>query len=96
MTWVYTQQIIVSLKMFNLQVNYENSYLKYEQDNHRQTIVNYIDFTLKGILQQAITDNEYWRLRDSNNNSTGANGWYPSNIVTFVDNHDTLGLSVAI
>ena len=82
-------------------MNYNNTYLEYNQNNHRQVIVDYIDktrgkfhmfdFTLKGILQQALNANEFWRLIDHKGNITGANGWYPSNIVTFVDNHDTLG-----
>lgn len=82
-------------------MNYHHTHLEYNQNNHRQGIINYIDktqgkfhmfdFTLKGILQQAINAHEFWRLIDHDGNVPGANGWYPSNIVTFIDNHDTLG-----
>lgn len=82
-------------------MNYESSYLSHYQDNHRQSIVNYIDkthgrismfdFTLKGILQEALNKNEFWRLCDYANNPPGVNGWYSSNTITFIDNHDTLG-----
>lgn len=83
-------------------MNYdESSFLSHYQDNHRQAIVDYIDrtngrinmfdFTLKGILQEAINKNEFWRLCDYANNPPGVNGWYSSNTITFIDNHDTLG-----
>lgn len=82
-------------------MNYTDAHLEYDQDRHRQGIVDYIDasggkfnmfdFTLKGILQQALNAGEFWRLRDSRGNMPGANGWYASNVVTFIDNHDTLG-----
>lgn len=82
-------------------MNYTGSYLDYDQDKHRKQIVNYIDgidqpvhmfdFTLKGILQEAITKNEYWRLQDSQGKSPGVSGWWPERSVTFIDNHDTLG-----
>lgn len=83
-------------------MNYdENWNLSYDQNSHRQTIVDYIDktygrinmfdFTLKGILQEAIDKNEFWRLCDLNQKPPGVNGWYSSNAITFIDNHDTLG-----
>lgn len=64
---------------------------------HRQQTVDWIDatggksaafdFTTKGVLQAAV-NNQYWRLR-INNAPPGVIGWWPSNSVTFVDNHDT-------
>jgi alpha-amylase len=66
---------------------------------HRQLIMNWInatgnrsgafDFTTKGILQQAVQYNEFWRLRDSQGKPQGAVGWWPEKSVTFIDNHDT-------
>jgi alpha-amylase len=66
---------------------------------HRQQIINWIDatggssaafdFTTKGLLQQAVQYNEYWRMRDSNGKPAGVIGWWPARSVTFVDNHDT-------
>lgn len=68
-------------------------------DAHRQLLMNYIDgtggscaafdFTTKGLLNQALSTNEYWRLRDSAGRPAGAMGWYAQKSVTFVDNHDT-------
>lgn len=82
-------------------MNYEGEYLMNNQNNHRQEIVDYIDkthgkfdmfdFTLKGVLQEALNRHEYWRLCDERNLLPGVNGWYASNAVTFIDNHDTLG-----
>ncbi len=66
-------------------------------DAHRQQLVNWIDdtqgtstafdFTTKGILQQAV-NGELWRL-SNNGGAPGLIGWWPSNSVTFIDNHDT-------
>lgn len=82
-------------------MDYEGDYLMNNQNNHRQEIVDYIDktngkfnmfdFTLKGVLQDALNNQEYWRLCDERNLLPGVNGWYASNAVTFIDNHDTLG-----
>lgn len=68
-------------------------------DAHRQLLMNWIDatggrsgafdFTTKGILQQAVQYNEFWRLRDSAGKPSGAIGWWPAKSVTFIDNHDT-------
>ena len=68
-------------------------------DPHRQLIMNWIDatggnsgafdFTTKGILQQAVQYNEFWRLKDSAGKPAGAVGWWPAKVVTFIDNHDT-------
>jgi alpha-amylase len=68
-------------------------------DAHRQQLMNWIDatggrsaafdFTTKGILQQAVQYNEFWRLKDSTGKPSGAIGWWPARSVTFIDNHDT-------
>eukprot|EP00252_Welwitschia_mirabilis_P016295 TRINITY_DN3595_c0_g1_i1.p1 TRINITY_DN3595_c0_g1~~TRINITY_DN3595_c0_g1_i1.p1 ORF type:complete len:419 (+),score=77.94 TRINITY_DN3595_c0_g1_i1:182-1438(+) len=73
-------------------------HLDYNQDSHRQRIINWIDgtsglsaafdFTTKGILQEAVKG-EWWRLRDRNGKPPGVLGWWPSRAVTFIDNHDT-------
>lgn len=82
-------------------LDYNNTYLEYNQDSHRKDIINYIDnidgdvhmfdFTTKGILQEAIIKNEYWRLKDSESKPPGVAGWWSHRAVTFIDNHDTLG-----
>lgn len=66
---------------------------------HRQLIMNWInatggksgafDFTTKGILQQAVQYNEFWRLKASDGKPQGAIGWWAAKSVTFIDNHDT-------
>lgn len=68
-------------------------------DAHRQALCDWLDsvngevrvfdFTTKGILQQAVSTGEYWRLEDSNGLPAGLIGWWSANAVTFVDNHDT-------
>ncbi|BBM99917.1 alpha-amylase [Marchantia polymorpha subsp. ruderalis] len=72
--------------------------LEYNQDAHRQELVNWVDatggystafdFTTKGILQQAV-NGELWRLRDPNSKPPGMIGYWPEKSVTFIDNHDT-------
>ncbi|XP_066347137.1 probable alpha-amylase 2 isoform X2 [Miscanthus floridulus] len=72
--------------------------LNYNQDSHRQKIINWIDstgglcaafdFTTKGILQEAVKG-ELWRLRDPEGKPPGVMGWWPSRSVTFIENHDT-------
>ncbi|MBM7118686.1 glucan 1,4-alpha-maltotetraohydrolase domain-containing protein [Archangium primigenium] len=66
---------------------------------HRQQLMNWIDaaggksavfdFTTKGLLQQAVQYNQFWRLKDSEGKPAGAIGWWAAKSVTFVDNHDT-------
>lgn len=66
---------------------------------HRQLLMNWIDatggksgafdFTTKGLLQQAVQYNEFWRLKDSAGAPAGAIGWWAAKSVTFIDNHDT-------
>ncbi|XP_052488505.1 probable alpha-amylase 2 isoform X4 [Gossypium raimondii] len=78
--------------------NYSGSVLEYNQDSHRQRIINWIDatgqlssafdFTTKGILQEAVKG-QFWRLRDPQGKPPGVMGWWPSRAVTFIDNHDT-------
>ncbi|XP_031477721.1 probable alpha-amylase 2 [Nymphaea colorata] len=73
-------------------------HLDYNQDSHRQRIINWIDrtgglcaafdFTTKGILQEAVKG-EYWRLSDPHGKPPGVMGWWPSRAVTFIENHDT-------
>ncbi|XP_022997780.1 uncharacterized protein LOC111492635 [Cucurbita maxima] len=77
---------------------YEHGNLCYNQDAHRQRIVNWInatggtssafDVTTKGILHSAL-HNQYWRLIDPQGKPTGVVGWWPSRAVTFLENHDT-------
>lgn len=77
---------------------YEGGNLCYNQDAHRQRIVNWInatggtssafDVTTKGILHYAL-HNQYWRLIDPLGKPTGVMGWWPSRAVTFLENHDT-------
>lgn len=47
------------------------------------------DFTTKGILNDALANGNYWRLKDTSGSPAGAIGWWPAMSVTFVDNHDT-------
>jgi alpha-amylase len=66
---------------------------------HRQLIMNWIDatggksgafdFTTKGLLQQAVQYNEFWRLKDAAGAPAGALGWWAAKSITFIDNHDT-------
>ena len=66
---------------------------------HRQAIMNWIngtnnscgafDFTTKGLLNDALANGSYWRLKDAQGKPQGALGWWPAMSVTFVDNHDT-------
>lgn len=76
-----------------------NNELEYNQNSHRQRIVDWIDksgqqstafdITTKGILQEALTNKEYWRLADVDNKPPGVIGWWSEKSVTFIDNHDT-------
>ncbi|MCO5584846.1 hypothetical protein L7F22_038778 [Adiantum nelumboides] len=77
---------------------YEGGNCSYDQDAHRQRIVNWLnatggtssafDVTSKGILHSAL-HNEYWRLIDPQGKPPGVMGWWPSRAVTFLENHDT-------
>lgn len=78
---------------------YEGSTPHYNQDGHRQRIVDWIDaagtlstafdMTTKGILHAVFERGEYWRLRDGAGRAPGLVGWWPSRAVTFLENHDT-------
>lgn len=78
--------------------SYNGAQLDYNQDNHRQRIINWIDktgmscaafdFTTKGILQEAVKG-ELWRLKDSQGKAPGVIGWWSSRSITFIENHDT-------
>ena len=82
-------------------LDYERETVCYNQDRHRQDITDYInstndkflafDFTTKGILQDALYANEYWRLADKYNQPPGVLGWWNDKAIGFIDNHDTLG-----
>lgn len=79
-------------------MNYGSNGLEYNQDSHRQQLVNWVDstggnstafdFTTKGILQEAV-NGSLWRLRDPNSKPPGMIGYWPEKAVTFIDNHDT-------
>jgi alpha-amylase len=68
-------------------------------DANRQAIMDWIngtnnscgafDFTTKGILNDALANGNYWRLKAADGKPQGAIGWWPAMSVTFVDNHDT-------
>ncbi|KAI3779245.1 hypothetical protein L2E82_08872 [Cichorium intybus] len=80
-------------------LNYTYGEMDYNQDSHRQRIVDWInatngtagafDVTTKGILHSALERCEYWRLSDSKGKPPGVVGWWPSRAVTFIENHDT-------
>jgi alpha-amylase len=79
--------------------SYTDGVLNYNQDNHRQRTVDWcdktggtcaaFDFTLKGVMQEAVSRNEYWRLSDSKGRPPGVLGIWPSRAITFLENHDT-------
>ena len=78
---------------------YDYDQPQYNQDSHRQRIVNWIDdagglagafdVTTKGILHAAFERQEYWRLSDERGQPPGVLGSWPSRAVTFIENHDT-------
>ena len=69
-------------------------------DAHRQALASWLDsvsgevkvfdFTTKGLLQEAVNKEEYWRLEDSSGAPSGLIGFRPVSAVTFTDNHDTV------
>jgi len=77
--------------------NYSDGVLNYDQDSHRQRTIDWcdrsaagaFDFTTKGILQEAVSRNEYWRLVDKMGRPPGAMGLWGARAVTFLENHDT-------
>lgn len=80
-------------------MSYKDGVLDYNQDAHRQRTINWcdstggtcaaFDFTTKGILQEAVSRMEYWRLVDPEGRPPGVMGMWPSRAVTFLENHDT-------
>ncbi|RKH47400.1 carbohydrate-binding module family 20 domain-containing protein [Corallococcus sicarius] len=68
-------------------------------DNWSQQIGNWVtanggtcaafDFSTKGLLNDALTNNNYSRLKAISGKPAGFIGHYPKGSVTFVDNHDT-------
>ncbi|GAB4823092.1 hypothetical protein N2152v2_010138 [Parachlorella kessleri] len=79
--------------------SYTDGVLNYNQDVHRQRTVDWcdatgataaaFDFTTKGILQEAVSRREYWRLIDGKGKPPGVLGIWPSRAITFLENHDT-------
>eukprot|EP00184_Porphyridium_aerugineum_P001596 CAMPEP_0184707662 /NCGR_PEP_ID=MMETSP0313-20130426/37382_1 /TAXON_ID=2792 /ORGANISM="Porphyridium aerugineum, Strain SAG 1380-2" /LENGTH=531 /DNA_ID=CAMNT_0027169243 /DNA_START=202 /DNA_END=1797 /DNA_ORIENTATION=+ len=80
-------------------LEYDDSYMRPNQDSHRSRIAKWVDstekmckafdFTTKGLLMQACRAGEYWRLKDSQGRPAGFLGIWPERAVTFIDNHDT-------
>lgn len=72
--------------------------LEFNQDSHRQRIINWIDstdgtssafdITTRAILLESLKNQEYWRLAKFEIN-TGVMGYWSPKAVTFVENHDT-------
>jgi alpha-amylase len=73
--------------------------LEYNQDEARQILCNWLDkckaascafdFPMKGILQEAVKNCQYYRLADHSGKPSGLLGWWKERAVTFIDNHDT-------
>eukprot|EP00878_Enallax_costatus_P000599 GHUV01000700.1.p1 GENE.GHUV01000700.1~~GHUV01000700.1.p1 ORF type:complete len:487 (+),score=102.77 GHUV01000700.1:167-1627(+) len=84
---------------FWVDMQWNGSELEANQDAARQRLCDWInangrscaafDFPLKGILQEAVKKQQYWRLRDGAGKPPGLIGWWPKRAVTFIDNHDT-------
>ncbi len=55
----------------------------------RKSSVQTVGVMLVFVMQEAVKNTEYWRLRDPNNQAPGLIGWWPEMAVTFIDNHDT-------
>ncbi|KAJ8773734.1 hypothetical protein K2173_006384 [Erythroxylum novogranatense] len=80
-------------------LGYTYGEMNYNQDAHRQRIIDWInatggiagafDITTKGILHSVLERCEYWRLSDQKGKPPGVVGWWPSRAVTFIENHDT-------
>lgn len=78
---------------------YKGTIMDANQEAHRQRTVDWIDgttaptaafdFTTKGVLQEACTNGEWWRLKDAKGRAPGVLGMWPARAVTFLDNHDT-------
>ncbi|CAM6088641.1 unnamed protein product [Calypogeia fissa] len=80
-------------------MRYNGSTLEYNQDQHRQQLCDWVnlsgrstavfDYTTKGILQAAVENTEYWRLKDRDGNPPGLVGWWSEMAITFLENHST-------
>lgn len=80
-------------------MDYDGSFMRPQQDRHRQSLCNWLDgtsgtsmafdFTTKGLLNEAVGRGDYWRLKDGQGKAAGLIGWWKELSVTFVDNHDT-------
>ncbi|RLM54672.1 alpha-amylase type A isozyme [Panicum miliaceum] len=88
-------------EIWNGMVPGEDGKPAYDQDPHRQALVDWVDkvggaaspatvfdFTTKGVLN-ATVEGELWRLVDAQGKALGVIGWWLAKAVTFVDNHDT-------
>ncbi|GLC36330.1 Alpha-amylase A type-1/2 [Pleodorina starrii] len=81
------------------EAQWNGPHLSYDQNGPRQQLCDWIngthqrccafDFPTKSILQEAVRNCEYDRLRDGQGKAPGLLGWWPGKAVTFVDNHDT-------
>jgi len=84
---------------------YRGSEPEYNQDAHRQRIVDWLnaagglagafDVTTKGILHAALERREYWRLSDAKGKPPGVLGWWPSRAVTFIEARAAAGEAAA-
>ena len=41
------------------------------------------------MLQEAVKNTQYWRLRDNAGKPPGLLGWWPTRATVFIKNHDT-------
>ncbi|KAG8074637.1 hypothetical protein GUJ93_ZPchr0006g46340 [Zizania palustris] len=96
-----TSPSLAVAELWNSMSNGGDGRPEYNQDPHRQALVDWVDrvggtasagmvfdFTTKGILNAAV-EGELWRLIDQQGKAPGVIGWWPAKAVTFVDNHDT-------
>jgi len=44
---------------------------------------------LYSVLQEAVKNTQYWRLRDNSGKPPGLLGWWPTRATVFIKNHDT-------
>ena len=79
-------------------VRWGDNGLEFDQNQPRQQLCDWLDkaggvalfdFVTKGVLNEAVKNTQYWRLRDEQGKNPGLTGWWPSRSVTFIDNHDT-------
>ncbi len=68
-------------------------------DSDRQKVIDWVDstrgrsmafdFPTRTVLQSALNNREFWRLKTIDGKPTGAIGYWPAMCVTFVEDHDT-------